>query len=661
MKKGLIFLLCMILLLTGCSAKSGEEIKGQEASEEGVEKENEAELENSAEENEILPGGEEGDTFGKEHSPEKENGENAASDIWAGIEIQSSLIQEDDAYLYVCGRHKILKIDKETKTSEILWEGEKRFWQPDSYLYSQANGVLIGENLYFLEERIDKEEDSLFYESGEIIRSLSVIQTDGTGYRRIRDCGNYTYPTLFMLDGVLYFEQESETEDLLGYQLDDSGVILNKEEPIRVTYEKEAMGYSVPIRDHNGGRKWTELESERALGYLIVQDEEYEDIILEPETGEVTALSGELEGAAFQAVNGQKLLFTKYKDERVAYYLVDAKTLESRLLMESDIYVEIIAMDEAYFYYMKREREENQKEICSYERIHLETGNTEILFTQEGFDGNGIDAPTYLLNITLHNNYLYYIGIQDYRLYLMRRNVENTAEEEVLGEAIYDSGIGKVGVVETYYEEFYSEAAPEEYLAYVDLERLVIDESFPGAAEINRQLLDEMNEVIAYEKELSLEVQEMADSIGDYNVPRYFTTSVVQEIAYMDGKYLSFCQQGYDFWGGAHGMPYWTGYTFDLQTGKRLMISDVIDNSEEELKDIVTEYFAEMINESPESFWSDAIESVREWTSLESSFYLTEEGMKFYFEPYALASYAAGFQAVVIPYDEFEMKIEVNP
>lgn len=53
-------------------------------------------------------------------------------------------------------------------------------------------------------------------------------------------------------------------------------------------------------------------------------------------------------------------------------------------------------------------------------------------------------------------------------------------------------------------------------------------------------------------------------------------------------------------------MPYRTGFTFDLNTGERLSLEDVIDNSEEELKEIVTAYFAKDINEFPEGYWGDA-------------------------------------------------------
>ena len=107
-------------------------------------------------------------------------------------------------------------------------------------------------------------------------------------------------------------------------------------------------------------------------------------------------------------------------------------------------------------------------------------------------------------------------------------------------------------------------------------------------------------------------------------------------------------------------MPIWTGFTFDLQTGARLSLTDIIGNSEEELKEIVTRYFAEYISQAPEAFWEDALDTVRENINFNSDFYLNENGITFYFSPYELASYAAGFQEVTVPFEEFEMKIPLK-
>ncbi len=116
----------------------------------------------------------------------------------------------------------------------------------------------------------------------------------------------------------------------------------------------------------------------------------------------------------------------------------------------------------------------------------------------------------------------------------------------------------------------------------------------------------------------------------------------------------------YEYLGGAHGMPYWAGFTFDLQTGERLLLSDITGISQEELKEVVSRYFAEMISQKPENFWEDAVDVVYETTNFESDFYLTEQGIVFYYGPYDLACYAAGFQKVTIPYYEFNMQITLE-
>ena len=243
---------------------------------------------------------------------------------------------------------------------------------------------------------------------------------------------------------------------------------------------------------------------------------------------------------------------------------------------------------------------------------------------------------------------------------MMRRSLANPSEEEKLGEAFYDSGIGEVGTIQSYYERTYSRTMPDVLLTETDLEWLQVDEKFAGADKINRYLEEEQNKNIEYENGNVEWMEEMIKEYGEDGISHSSYSSTLSEIAYFDGRYVSFCQQEYDYQGGAHGMPLWIGLTFDLETGERLSLPDVIANSEEELNSIVTEYFAEYINGNPEEFWEDALDIVRDEICFESDFYLTEDGIKFYFHPYALSSYAAGFPEVTIPYDEFEMKISLQ-
>ena len=127
----------------------------------------------------------------------------------------------------------------------------------------------------------------------------------------------------------------------------------------------------------------------------------------------------------------------------------------------------------------------------------------------------------------------------------------------------------------------------------------------------------------------------------------------------MDGRYLSFVQQNYEYSGGAHGMPFWNGYTFDLETGEQLQLSDIVENDDLQIKEIVTGYFEQMYEKEPDAYWDDAVDVVREYASLQSPFYLSEEGIVFYYGPYELAPYAGGFIEIVIPYNEVKLRINL--
>ena len=90
------------------------------------------------------------------------------------------------------------------------------------------------------------------------------------------------------------------------------------------------------------------------------------------------------------------------------------------------------------------------------------------------------------------------------------------------------------------------------------------------------------------------------------------------------------------------------------------MIKSILSEITNQLKEIVSGYFAEMINREPENFWENSVEYVYEDISFQSDFYLTEQGIVFFYHPYELAAYAAGFQKVTIPYSEFDMLITLE-
>lgn len=161
---------------------------------------------------------------------------------------------------------------------------------------------------------------------------------------------------------------------------------------------------------------------------------------------------------------------------------------------------------------------------------------------------------------------------------------EETVDEESDSEE-EDNGISQVGTIVSYYEEVYSEDYTDTLLTLTDLKWLQVDERFEGAEEINRCLSEYQENIIAYEEQ---NAEEMKQIILEYeeqnpdemeqlkeengNPLNYYCSysSTIDEITYFDEKYVSFCQKDYEYLGGAHGMPIWTGFTFDLETGERL-------------------------------------------------------------------------------------------
>ena len=213
--------------------------------------------------------------------------------------------------------------------------------------------------------------------------------------------------------------------------------------------------------------------------------------------------------------------------------------------------------------------------------------------------------------------------------------------------------------MESYRGSIYSKANPERLLYEIDLSWLVVNDSFPGAERINAVLTKEQDSNIARAEADAAEMEAGIIEAGLDGIS-YSYSSDFSGFSYYDSRYISFVQNGYEYYGGAHGMPIWNGYTFDLQTGERLLLSDIIGNIEEELKKIVSGYFAEMINEEPENFWEDSVEYIYDDVSYQSDYYLTEQGIVFYYHPYELAAYAAGFQKVTIPYSEFDMLVSLE-
>lgn len=198
-----------------------------------------------------------------------------------------------------------------------------------------------------------------------------------------------------------------------------------------------------------------------------------------------------------------------------------------------------------------------------------------------------------------------------------------------------------------YSENFYT----EDGILY-----LTIDTVYPflsGQSEgidiINQSLEVKNQEYIEYAKELGEEGAEYAKN--EYFTPSSFDLNYT--LSYNAGGIINVLFDGYDYTGGAHGMPTLTSEIFDLNTGKSLTLSDFVTVDAGSFHDRVYEEFEKLYHEEPGMFFEgDSLTYMDEGISLDMSFHLEDAGITFYFHPYEVSFYAAGFIKVTIPWSD---------
>ena len=571
--------------------------------------------------------------------------------LW-GQDMYASTILEDEEALYFVGNDHIRKIEKESGTEQFIWEGSEGRTEDAKMVYNSARGILILDRIYFMESWDSEDEAGVIKKY-----ALSVVSTDGKGYERLQEITVGLDGGLVLIDGILYYEGSHNSLSLNGFAVDQNGNVRTDKEVVMQASDIPD-GYTLPYYYQNGYRTMTVAESKSRYGFYLLRDNDYHLCKFDPKTGKVEKLPDYLDAFSLHAVNETFLLFVSYMEEKM--YLYEYKTGALRSLGDFDSHCAVIAMDEEYLYLQRTVNGDDFTQY-HYEQISLKKGEVNELFVVDEITGISVEKPQTIMETAVLDGYIYYPGAKNYKLYVMRRDLEMPNAEEVLGSEFYDSKIGEIGSVKTYKEKIYSRHKPDWVTASADLEWLVVDQSFPGAANINRILEETQQQNIAYEQENArLQDEWYLESQDDYPTIAFSMESNISPIYYWDGKYLSFVQQNYDYSGGAHGMPYWNGYVFNVHTGQQLGLADIVADDEIQIKGLVTQYFTDMYNESPDMYWEGAVDTVFEYTTLDSQFYLNEEGIVFYFGPYDLAPYAAGFQEIVVPYSAWDLKIDLE-
>ena len=118
-------------------------------------------------------------------------------------------------------------------------------------------------------------------------------------------------------------------------------------------------------------------------------------------------------------------------------------------------------------------------------------------------------------------------------------------------------------------------------------------------------------------------------------------------VVFADEKYISFRAEEYSYTGGAHGSNKITVGTIDRKTGRRMCLEDFV--SADKLPELTKILHAKVIKKL------GGKENLQDEVLPIENFCVVKGGLKFVYNEYEVACYAAGAIEVVVSFDEMPM------
>ena len=406
---------------------------------------------------------------------------------------------------------------------------------------------------------------------------------------------------------------------------------------------------------------------------ILLQDENQNYVLYDPDTGEITELLSS--DYSVNYYDGWHILYyisgNSSEDGEEHQYYQNLKTGEEHELSAEKR--NVIGADAEGIYYMKYNSEtdlhqtENQMWYQTYDSMKQEReGQYLYQIIWSPYIKNNLDLVENSL-LTLSHGELYVIEDSGDQVVFASYNWLTGKSENAV--VLADRGIDQIG--QFYYEadeELCENCGKAMYAYYV--EGFTLSGSMPGDEEINAQLKEitnaQIQEIIS---SMSENIKEAGmDKEENHGKPRMNegTFKCEADLSYYNDRYIGLLWSELDYYmGAAHPMPYTVFRLYDRETGEELYLDDILACSEEEFNAVVTRKFEERYGRYKE--WEGRLEKTSEKVGFledhhlkAGDYYLTEEGLVYYFEVYEVASYAEGMPEVLIPYDELKWKIDLS-
>ncbi len=151
-------------------------------------------------------------------------------------------------------------------------------------------------------------------------------------------------------------------------------------------------------------------------------------------------------------------------------------------------------------------------------------------------------------------------------------------------------------------------------------------------------------------------LQEDAAMRGADAIPMSFSNELTSKVVWQTDKYLSLEMNTWSFSGGAHGMYGTLLETFDLNTGKPLLLTDIIKDTTA-LRPLLEKGFVDAKKkESPEDManmtLADLLLPEFKVLPLPAIYCIVPEGVRFMYNPYEVAAYAVGQTDILLTWSQ---------
>lgn len=182
--------------------------------------------------------------------------------------------------------------------------------------------------------------------------------------------------------------------------------------------------------------------------------------------------------------------------------------------------------------------------------------------------------------------------------------------------------------------------------SYIDMTTIKVTADNPAASDaINKSILDAM----CFSGEMHYaSVQEFLNSVDVNGVDYYSTQYIGVRILANDNNILSISLDFSEFAGGAHPNSGSSYYSFDLLTGNKIEIADILmAGYEMTLNEIGEPIFTELYGNEGWTFEPGHFE-------FNTNFAILPGGLVFLFGQYEIGPYAAGMQEVFLPFNKID-------